>query len=160
MSVASSGWAQRSGGSGTEAEIVALYRRLLDGWNRRSAQAMAELFAEDGNVVGFDGSPIDGRAEIEAHLAMIFADHQPARYVAKVREVRLLGSSVGLLRAVAGMVPPGQTDLRPDVNVVQSLVAVQRAGRWQIALYQNTPAAFHGRPEATRALTDELRELL
>ena len=31
---------------------------------------------------------------------------------------------------------------------------------WRIALYQNTPAQFHGRPELSRALTEELRQLL
>ena len=30
-------------------------------------------------------------------------------------------------------------------------------GQWRIALFQNTPAQFHGRPEAAEALTDELR---
>jgi hypothetical protein len=27
-------------------------------------------------------------------------------------------------------------------------------------VYQNTPAAFHGRPELARQLTDELRQVL
>ena len=63
-----------------------------------------------------------------------------------------------MLRAVAGMVPAGQDDLLPALNAVQSLVAVQREGQWRIALFQNTPAAFHGRPEAVEALTEELRQ--
>jgi uncharacterized protein (TIGR02246 family) len=110
--------------------------------------------------VGFDGSPIDGKAEIETHLTQIFGSHSTASYLGKIREVRLLTDEVALLRAVAGMVPPGGTDLNPDVNAVQSLVAVRRNAEWRIALYQNTPAAFHGRPEASQALTDELRQLL
>jgi uncharacterized protein (TIGR02246 family) len=118
------------------------------------------MFAEDGSLVGFDGSPIDGRGEIEGHLAPIFADHPTAAYVGKVREVRSLATDVALLRAVAGMVPPGASDLKPELNAVQTLVAVRRDGRWQIAMYHNTPAAFHGRPEAVEALTNELRELL
>jgi len=43
---------------------------------------------------------------------------------------------------------------------MQTMVAVNRAGEWRIALLQNTPAQFHGRPEMAEALTQDLRELL
>jgi hypothetical protein len=58
------------------------------------------------------------------------------------------------------MVPPGQTDINPAVNTIQTLVAVKRDGTWRIALFQNTPAQFHGRPELVQQLTEELRQLL
>jgi uncharacterized protein (TIGR02246 family) len=77
-----------------------------------------------------------------------------------VRDVRSLSADVALLRAAVGMVPPGGDDINPATNAIQSLVAVRLEGRWQVALYQNTPAAFHGRPEAAVELTDELRGLL
>jgi uncharacterized protein (TIGR02246 family) len=141
-------------------EVAALHRRILDAWNHRDADGLAALFAPAGNLVGFDGSSIDGPEAIRQHLEGIFADHEPASYVAKVREVRTVGQGVVLLRAVAGMVPPGGDDINPDVNAVQSLVAVTHDRGWRAALYQNTPAAFHGRPEAARALTEELRKLL
>jgi uncharacterized protein (TIGR02246 family) len=140
--------------------MSALYQQLLGAWNKRDAAQFAALFAEDGNIVGFDGSQVNGRAEIEAHLRQIFADHQTAAYVGKVREVRLLAAEVAILRAVAGMVPPGQSGLNPAVNTIQSLVAVKRAGQWRVALYQNTPAQFHGRPDLAQQLTEELRQLL
>jgi uncharacterized protein (TIGR02246 family) len=143
-----------------EAAVGALYRQQLDAWNERSAGAIAALYAEDGNLVGFDGSPVDGRAAIESHLRQVFADHLTATYVGKVREVRFLTPDVAVLRAVAGMVPPGQADLNPTVNAVQTLVAVRGDDRWRIAVYQNTPAAFHGRPDLSQALTEELRRLL
>lgn len=141
-------------------DIKPLYQRLLDCWNQRTAEGYAELFSEDGNVVGFDGSQMNGRREIASELGRIFADHQTATYVAKVREVRFLTSEVAVLRAVVGMVPPGQNDINPAVNAVQTLVAVSGEGGWRIALFQNTPAAYHGRPELAEALTEELRELL
>ena len=139
-----------------EGEIEGLYRRLLDGWNRRDAPAMARLFAEQGSMVGFDGSAVDGRGAIEAHLSPIFADHPTARFVAKVREVRALGPDGALLRAVAGMVPPGKTEINPATNAIQSLVCVHHEGVWRVELFQNTPAALHGRPEAAAAMTEEL----
>jgi uncharacterized protein (TIGR02246 family) len=143
-----------------EAEVRSLYQRLLDAWNKRDAAAYAALFDDGANVVGFDGSHMTGRSEIETTLAQIFAHHETAPYVSKVREVRLLTPDVAILRAVVGMVPPGQTDINPAVNAIQSLTAVKRDGRWRIALFQNTPAQFHGRPELAQQLTEELRQHL
>jgi uncharacterized protein (TIGR02246 family) len=141
-------------------QVVALYQRLLEAWNRRDAAGFADLFAEEGNCVGFDGSPMDGRKDIAAQLRPIFDSHPTAAYVAKVREVRPLDAAVTLLRAVVGMVPPGANELNPATNAIQSLVVVAQAGQPKIALLHNTPAAFHGRPQLVEALTRELTEVL
>ena len=140
-------------------DVTALYQGLLGAWNAADAITFASLFDEDACVTGFDGSQMRGPDEIGSALAQIFRDHAVARYVSKVREVRLLTPEVALLRAVAGMIPPGGSDINPAVNAIQSLVAVRRAGRWRIALFQNTPAQFHGRSDLAIALTDELREV-
>lgn len=146
--------------SSDESKVVALYRQLLDGWNRRSADAFAATFTPDGVSIGFDGSQMSGQAEIAAELQQIFANHLTAPYVSKIRDVRFLAPEVAVLRAVAGMVPPGQTDINPAVNSIQTLVAVKLNDAWRIALFQNTPAQFHGRPELVQQLTEELRQLL
>ncbi len=143
-----------------EKAVRSVYRALLEAWNRRSAAAFAALFDDEGSVVGFDGSMMNRRRDIEAELSRIFADHVTASYVGIVREVRFLGPEVAVLRAVAGMVPPGQADINPAVNTIQSLVAAKREGSWRITLYQNTPAQFHGRPDLAQNLTDELRKRL
>ncbi len=146
--------------SSPDDRLRALYDSLLDRWNERDAQGFAGLFAPEGSTVGFDGSQMNGRQEIAAELERIFADHQTAKYVARVREVRLLTIDVALLRAVVGMVPPGQSDINPAANAVQSLVAARHGGEWRIALFHNTPAAYHGRPDLSQQLTDELRQAL
>ena len=143
-----------------EDQIRTLYQDLLRAWNRRDAEGMASLFAEDGYLVGFDGSTVDGPAEIVSHLKPIFASHPTAAYVSLVRSVRFLVPEAAALLATAGMVPPGKSDLNPAVNAIQSLVAVKRGGVWRIAVYQNTPAVFLGRPELVEKLTAELREVL
>ena len=140
--------------------VRALYAALLEDWNRRDAKRFAGLFTEEGSVVGFDGSQMNGRPEIAGTLGRIFADHQTAAYVAVVREVRYIGDDTALLRAVVGMVPPGGSDVDPAVNAVQSMVAVRQPPGWRIALFHNTPAAFHGRPELAENLTEELRGAL
>lgn len=137
-----------------------LHRALLDAWNRRDAAAMAALCSDDCAMVGFDGSQMNGRQEIKAALGPIFADHPTAAYVAVVRRVWMLGQDVAALTAVAGMVPPGKDRVLPERNAIQCLAAVRRQGRWQVALFQNTPAAFDGRPGLRDALTRELNAAL
>jgi uncharacterized protein (TIGR02246 family) len=144
----------------TDKAMIGLYKELLAAWNERNARGMASLYAAQGSQVGFDGSVANGRDEIEAHLAPIFAGHPTPAYVGKVREVRDLGPDAALLRAVAGMIPPGSRDLNPDANTIQSLVASRnKEGLWRIELFHNTPAAFHGRQAERDKLTQELRAL-
>ena len=137
-----------------------LYRRLIDGWNAGDAGAMAGALAPDGLVIGFDGSQMFGSNEVEAELGRIFADHQTAAYVTKVRSVTPLGSDAALLHAVAGMVSPEDSVIMPDRNSIQTVVGRRGDDGWLVALFQTTPARFDGRPELSEALTTELAELL
>ena len=81
-----------------------LYRQVIDAWNRRDADAFAALFILDGEAVGFDGTQHTRRGTIHEQVRAIFASQPTPPYV----------------RAVAGMVPPGRTELDPT--------AVRRAG--------------------------------
>ncbi|SPB14324.1 hypothetical protein NOV72_01574 [Caballeronia novacaledonica] len=137
-----------------------VYFGLLDDWNRQDAVSMAARFTERGSLVGFDGSAIDGRAAIEAHLQPIFAQHPTPRFVAKVREVRRMANGQTLLlRAVAGMWPRGATQLEPSLNAIQTVVLSLCDGVYRVEMFQNTPAAFHGRTEEAEKLNTELREV-
>jgi uncharacterized protein (TIGR02246 family) len=139
-------------------QAVAVYTQLLDAWNRQDAVAFAALFAPEAHVTGFDGSQMIGPAEIASELSAIFGRHPTAAYVAKVRNVQFLNPTVMLLHAVAGMIPPGASALNPARNVIQTLVltAGDSSPRSQIVHFQNTPAAFHGRPHLVDAMTEEL----
>ncbi len=130
------------------ADMVELYSALIAAWNTADASRFADLFTADRSLVGFDGNAIDGRGEIERRLGEIFAHHSTATYVSKIHSVHAFGESHVLLEAVAGMVPPGGSDINPDVNAVQCLTASRTGGRWRIEHYQNTPAAYHDRPAA------------
>jgi uncharacterized protein (TIGR02246 family) len=143
-----------------EVVIRELYRSILDGWNSADGEAFAAPFAEDGEAIGYDGSVHSGRSGIAADLNQIFAHHTTATYVARVKGVRLLGNDAGVLRAIAGLVPPGQSDLAPGLNAHQTVVAARLDGRWRVVLLQNTPARFDGRPELAERMTEELREEL
>lgn len=143
-----------------ENEILALYMQLLEQWNKRNAAGMAGLFAANGTLVGFDGSQLNSRKEIYDVMDEIFGNFPTAAYVAIVKEVRLLAAETGMVRSVVGMVPQGEKDINPAVNAIQSLVVTRENGEWRIALFQNTPAAFHGRPEMVEQLSADLRHAL
>jgi uncharacterized protein (TIGR02246 family) len=137
-----------------------LHAKLIEAWDKRNARDFALLFASEGILVGFDGSQVNGQLEVGAHLTEIFSHHQTPAYVTIVRDVRSIAPDATLLRANTGLIPPGKDDIDPALNAVQSMVAVQKGGAWKIALFQNTPAAFHERPDAVKKLTEELRAKL
>lgn len=141
-------------------EIEAIYQKLLEAWNNRDARAMADLFADKGEIIGYDGSQEIGREEIFSHLNPVFENHPTARFVCKVKNVRIFDANIAILRAIAGMVPPGQSDINPKINTHHTLVAEKYEGKWHILLFQNTPAQFHGRPELVEQMTEELRQSL
>jgi uncharacterized protein (TIGR02246 family) len=143
--------------SSDESAVRTLYQQLLASWNAHDATAFAAPFTDDAEVIGFDGSQMTGRAEIEATLKGIFADHETGAYVGIIRSVRFLSPEVAMLRAVSGAITAGQEDLNPALNAQQALIAIKHDGAWRITLYQNTPAQFHGRPDLAQRLTDELR---
>ena len=141
-------------------DAVKVYEQLLNAWNNHDAEGFAAHFAEDGNVVGFDGSSMNGREEIATELGRIFSDHQTASYVAKLREVREVAPQLVLIRAVVGMVPIGRSEINPETNTIQHLLLGKQGGQFKIEVFQNTPAAYHGRPDLAEQLTQELTEVL
>jgi|SRR5690606_6355743 len=143
-----------------KAALERLHTDLLTAWNEQDSTKIASFFTERGISIGFDGSQYEGSHEIDSEIGMIFKHHQTADYVWKVKEVRFLGLDVAILRAIVGMIPPGQTAINPAANAIQTVVAIKQNGIWKINLFQNTPAQFHGRPDRVEELTSELSELI
>jgi uncharacterized protein (TIGR02246 family) len=144
----------------TETSLRDLYERLLMAWNSRDAETFAALFAPDGISIGFDGSQAQG-SDIQEHLGSVFRDHPTGTYVAKVLDVRPLGTESALLRSMAGMIPPRHHNLNSEVNALHTLLAERDRDRenWRIVLFQNTPAQYHGRPDRVDAHTAELEQV-
>jgi uncharacterized protein (TIGR02246 family) len=137
-----------------------LYHRFLSAWNDRDARGMADHFTGDAEMIGYDGSQAIGRDEIYSHLSPIFENFPTPPYYGKVKSISVLSDNAVILRAIAGMVPIGKTDLSPELNTHHTLVAVKEGESWLIKLFQNTPAQFHGRPELVEKMTKELKELV
>src|SRR5688572_9046865 len=113
------------------AGVEHLYFSFLDCWNARDAAGMAALCAPEAQVVGFDGTEMDGAKALQSAVAAVFAQHRTGAYVAKVRAVRHIGGTA-ILRAVVGMISDGTEDLNPELNAVQTLVASHIGDQWRV----------------------------
>jgi uncharacterized protein (TIGR02246 family) len=129
---------------------TALYRRLIDGWNTHDADAMGAALLGDSLVIGFDGSQMLGREQAVTELSVIFADHEVARYITKIRSVTPLGADAAVLHAVAGMVPPGSSAIKPEQNSIQTVVAHGLVATGQSPCSRPPPHSSTGGPSSAR----------
>ena len=105
--------------------------------------------------------PTQGRQAIaSAHQQLFDTFLKGSRLVGIIRQVRFLTPEVAVMIAVGGTVLPGQADLDPERNSVQTLVAVKQPVGWRLTAFQNSRALYMGRPDAVQALTEELRRRL
>ena len=81
-----------------EVAIRSLYQQLMDGWNRGGGEAFAAPFAEDGDLVGFDGTYLKGRQEIISfHQQLLDTYVKGSRLVGKIRNVRFVTPVVPII---------------------------------------------------------------
>ncbi|MBA3502485.1 MAG: SgcJ/EcaC family oxidoreductase [Deltaproteobacteria bacterium] len=129
----------------------------MEAWNKRDAKAFEDLFILDGDLVGFDGTQMHGQGMIREHLAKVFGDHPTLAYTYRITGVTQISTEVAIVRAIAGMIPPGAKDFDPKLHAIHRLTAVHRGGAYRVALFQNTPARFDGRPQEVEQMTADLR---
>src|SRR5687767_12156695 len=117
-----------------------LYRAGIAAWNAKDADALAELFILDGEVVRVDGTQYTGRGAIHEQLKTILANPQTPTYIAKIQGTTTVTTDVAIVRALVGMVPAGKTEPDPSLHAIQRMTAVFRGGDWRIALLHTTRA--------------------
>jgi uncharacterized protein (TIGR02246 family) len=141
-------------------QVQAVYKHSIEAWNNRDYRRLADLYSEDGESIGFDGFQIIGRNSIHSHFKMIFEETLTSNFVYKIKDTQLLSPTIAMVRAIAGMIPPGHEDIIQNGNTHHTLILVNKDVGWEIKLFQSTPARFLGHPELSEQLTEELRELL
>jgi uncharacterized protein (TIGR02246 family) len=147
--------------SGDEAAVHSLYQQLMDGWNQGSGAAFAAVFAEDGDLVAFDGTHFKGRQEIAPFHQQLFDKWlKGSRLVGEVKDVRFLSPDAALMHAVGGTVMRGKSEPSPERDSIQTLVATrQEDGEWRLAAFQNTrlhPVGSGAGPFLVWTLSDQL----
>ena len=122
-----------------EEAVRDLYMELMDGWNRGSGEAFAAVFAEDGDLVAFDGTHFEGRAQIAPFHQELFDKWlKGTRLVGRVKDVRFLSPDVALMHAVGGIIMRGKSVPSPERDSIQTLVSTRQNGEWRLAAFQNT----------------------
>jgi uncharacterized protein (TIGR02246 family) len=118
----------------------------MAGWNQGSGEAFAAAFAEDGHLIGFDGTHLKGREEIALFHQPLFDKWlKGSRLVGQVTKVQFLSPDVALMHATGGTIMGGQSKPSPERDSIQTLVAVNRNGEWRLAAFQNTRLRPMGR---------------
>lgn len=133
-----------------EAAVRGLYQQLIDGWNRGSGAGFAAAFAEDGDLVAFDGTHFEGREEIAPFHQQLFDKWMKGtRLVGQVQDVRFLSPDVALVHAVGSTIMNGKHEPSPERDSIQTLVATRQEGEWRLAALQNTRVRPIGRNAAS-----------
>ena len=109
-------------------------------WNRHDAEAYADLFAVDGDVVNVLGWWWKGRSEIQLKLTAAFASAFKASTLTITDvQVRFLASDVAIAHVrwtmVGAKMPPTIPEPRQGI---QTITLTKRSGTWLIAAFQNT----------------------
>ena len=122
-----------------EVAVRDLYRELMDSWNRGSGEDFAAVFAEDGDLVAFDGTHFEGRAQIAPfHQELFDKWMKGTRLVGRVKDVRFLSPNVALMHAVGSTIKRAKSVPSPERDSIQTLVATRQNGEWRFAAFQNT----------------------
>jgi len=122
-----------------ESKLQSLLRRVLAAWERGDGRALAAEFADDGDIVFFEGSCLQGRPQIEAVMQHLFETTlRGTRYLAKVKALRFVTPEVALMQTLGGVVFPEETIIPVERCSVQTFVIVRIRGTWSVASFQNT----------------------
>ena len=136
-----------------EAALHALYQRVMDGWNAGSGAAFAAAWADDGHLIGFDGTHLTGRARIaQFHEALFHTHLEGTRLVGQVTGVEFPAPDVAVLHARGGTIPRGGSTPAPERDSVQTLVAARADGEWRLVAFQNTRLRPMGHDAASTLL--------
>jgi uncharacterized protein (TIGR02246 family) len=110
--------------------------------------AVAELFTENGSFVVGDGTVLDGRSEIVAYFERLLDSTD--RSGTSLKGVRStvhfdhewqIAPDVVVVRTRGGLIFPGERDVAPERQAVQTWVVTRRGETWLAAAYQNTRVA-------------------
>jgi uncharacterized protein (TIGR02246 family) len=72
-----------------------------------------------------------------------------SRVVGKIRSICLLNGSIVLLHVVGGgAIMAGQSDIDPERNSIQTIVAVKYDDKWLVAAFHNIRAQYLARPRS------------
>lgn len=121
------------------AAIASLTQCMIAAWAVQDAEAIANLFVEDGTMI-IAGTYRDSRAAIQDYFTEAFrGEYKGTQVTGKPLAARFFGPDVGVLLTVGGVLEPGETEVSNKQAIRASWTVVRRDGEWRLAAYQNTP---------------------
>jgi len=132
-------WASYYGSytTGPEGAVLTAPLRFRASWDDNNADAIADLFVENGSLLIGD-EQLKGREQIREYMAAAFAGGlKGSKLVETPVEIRLLTEDTAVAITEGGMVSDGGTE--PDKQTRTMWVAAKRDGDWWLVSYQSSP---------------------
>ena len=107
-----------------------LHQAFLAAFNKGDAEAVAALYAPDGDSVRPAGQMTKGRAEIEKGYAKLFAQNKGAKLDAPFGSLRFITRDVAIADRPSALTPAPEGGPR---KLHITVVYVKRDGKWLIA---------------------------
>jgi uncharacterized protein (TIGR02246 family) len=134
-------WAANYGdfSNGVEGAVLTAPLRVRAGWLANDADAVAEMFIENGSAL-FGDLQLMNREEIRKYMADAFAGGwKGSRLIEEPREIKLLTDSSAIIISDGGVARESDESLTTAATVRIVWIAVKRDGDWRIASYQTSP---------------------
>ena len=120
-------------------DLYALNDALTDRWDQADAQGYGDLFTDDVDYIPVTGVRYEGRdALVRSHQALFEGPLRGTTLQGRLLDVRLLAPDIALVHRVGSLRFPGVPDGVKPAETIQTMVVVERDGRWQITAFQNT----------------------
>ncbi|MCO5973841.1 SgcJ/EcaC family oxidoreductase [Actinoallomurus soli] len=120
--------------------MSAIPARMIEGWNRGDASAFLADFADDAELVDFEGTVHKGREEMIAFHQPVFDTVMKGSRFAhgEVVFARIIRPGWGVVHHRMVMAMPGEEEPPPNRIFMQLLVVVWQNDRWEVAALQNS----------------------
>ncbi|MDP9794827.1 uncharacterized protein (TIGR02246 family) [Catenuloplanes nepalensis] len=131
--------------------LSAIPARMCAAWGRGDAAGFYADFAEDAELVEFEGSILRGRATMVAANQQVFDTVMKGSQLVRseVPFARVVAPGYGVVHHRAGILLPGEEEPLSSRYVMQLLAVVWQNDRWEVATLQNARIVSF---EATMAL--------
>jgi uncharacterized protein (TIGR02246 family) len=125
--------------NGEQGAVYTVPLRLRGAWDAGDADALADLFTEDGSMLVGDDQLLS-REEIRSYLKESFAkQHKGSRLTDEPVEIKFLAEGVALAITKGGVLAEGQSELTPEQEVRATWVVRKQDGDWKLVSHQTSP---------------------